>query len=229
MFITLTILLSSLLGFIIPYLSRRFAKFMPADAATAFVFMWHLPHFPKPISKKHQTRFKSLWQKLLISSVFCAALSGLLAVFLLLTQPLPIALSFLLLSLAMIFMAFIDARFQILPDILTVPLLLLGIASAYFYEHITIEESILGSLFGYFVPTIAGVLMCFRCHRAIGGGDIKLLSALGAWFGIIGLNFIIIFSAIFFGLYTLITKRRIAPYGPFMAMAAILMLLLSGI
>ncbi|MGD9637863.1 MAG: A24 family peptidase [Alphaproteobacteria bacterium] len=219
--VSLIVFISTIMGFLFPFLSRRPSKFMPADAATAAVMFCHLPRFPRGINKNHKKRFKKLWFDLIKGSILCGAVCGLITFFFMFKMPFYQGIFISLLCLIMVFMALIDARFQIIPDFFTVPLLIMGIAFANFDSYVDVNDSILGALFGYGAPTLAGVLISWRTKRAIGGGDVKLLAALGAWFGIIGLNFIVFVSVLLFGFYSFLTKQKYLPYGPFAAIAVI--------
>jgi len=81
-------------------------------------------------------------------------------------------------------LALIDARHGILPDILTLPLLLAGLAlAAAAQEGIPVDE-LVGAAAGYLA--FAGVAACYRRARGregLGLGDAKLLAAAGAWLG----------------------------------------------
>lgn len=46
------------------------------------------------------------------------------------------------------------------------------------------------------------MLMLWRSVDAFGGGDIKLLSAIGAWLGLEGVIYTILLSCLVFGLYS---------------------------
>ena len=127
----------------------------------------------------------------------------------------------------MALLAAIDARYHLLPDVLTIPLLLFGFAAAVFGEHIGVITSINGALFGYFVPMLAGVLMHKRHPRGIGGGDYKMLAALGAWLGVDGINLTIAFSFVIFALVSLVKRQRMGPYGPALTIGASLVLLMQ--
>lgn len=225
--VDLIIILSFLTGLLIPFLSRRFAKFMPADSATALVMLWHFPKFPQGLSPKYRLKFKHLWLKLAVSSIICSMICGGLALFFFFKTDAISASGLLFFCLMMIMIAFIDARFYLLPDVLTVPLLILGFSFTYFAEHITLKASIYGAGFGYLIPTLAGVLMFRKYPRALGGGDIKILAALGSWLGITGLNLTIMFSAFLFIIYALIRRKKIGPYGPFIAIASILIIIMQ--
>lgn len=123
----------------------------------------------------------------------------------------------------LLLLAEIDSRMYLLPDIITIPLLVCGfMAAAAGWGLVTPLESGLGALAGYFLPSAVSLLFVWRNKDAFGGGDIKLLAALGAWLGLEVLLYVIIISAVLFGLYALIKKQRSGAYGPALAVAAII-------
>lgn len=78
-----------------------------------------------------------------------------------------------------------DLRYGQLPDLLTLPLLLTGVAlAAVVGSPVTLRDSLTGSAAGYL--GLAGVAWGYRQwaqRPGLGGGDIKLLAAIGAWTG----------------------------------------------
>lgn len=75
-----------------------------------------------------------------------------------------------------------------LPDSMVLPLMWMGIFSAYFFggqNYLpTLEQSILGVASGYGILWFINIFskIVFR-KQGIGDGDLKLLAAMGAWFG----------------------------------------------
>ena len=79
-------------------------------------------------------------------------------------------------------LAIIDFRKYILPDILTLPLLAMGLVYSFFLGTITM--SIIGAIIGYCAFRL--VEITYKKTRGIDGlgqGDSKLLAAGGAWCG----------------------------------------------
>ena len=124
--------------------------------------------------------------------------------------------------LILLLLAEIDYRSFLLPDILTVPLLLLGLVAAVLnMGFITIEESVLGAVVGYVLPVAVSLLIVWYKKDAFGGGDIKLLSAIGAWLGIEGLLYVIALSSVLGLVYALIRRQRELAFGPMIALSGI--------
>ncbi len=203
------------IGFLIPLFSLRFGKFMPADAGTSLSYMFHIPHFPR-FAKKLLKKWGRLLAGCVLSGVFAAAAlcyldytvggeysSAALAVYVFLLG----------------LLAHIDWRTMYLPDVLTVPLLLFG-----FYFTNDYDECVAGALYGYFMPTLVAALVCRFKADCFGGGDVKILAALGAWLGVIGVSAAIVLSVVVFILMLLFTRKKSGPYGPAICFSAFVVL-----
>jgi len=105
-------------------------------------------------------------------------------------------------------LAFLDFESRLLPDLLTLPLLALGICEAVLSESrsVVIACSAAAIAYVYFL-VVSFVSSKFSGRMALGGGDAKLVAALGAWFGIYGVG-IIVFLAGIISLVIAATRRR---------------------
>lgn len=86
----------------------------------------------------------------------------------------------------LVVLAFVDARSKLLPDVLTLPLLWLGLAIQLFPETRTVglELSVIGAIAGYLpLWVFAHLYKLIRGRDGLGMGDLKLLAAMGAWSG----------------------------------------------
>ena len=136
---------------------------------------------------------------------------------------------------ALIYLAYIDWRTFRLPDVITIPLIALGLLFNYFSNFAftnfvnAAQGGITGFLFLWFVN------VCYRHFKqrnGIGMGDAKLLSALGAWLGLSALPSILFIASVaglVGGLIWLRLKKQSIhvafPFGPFLAIAGIIGLL----
>jgi leader peptidase (prepilin peptidase)/N-methyltransferase len=110
----------------------------------------------------------------------CAAL-GLAAA---LAHPLPLALASAGLGWWLLLIAVIDLEHHWLPDRLTLPLIPLGLAAAWAGFGPALPERIGGAAIGWAALfAIAWLYRRFRGREGLGGGDPKLLGAIGAWVG----------------------------------------------
>jgi leader peptidase (prepilin peptidase) / N-methyltransferase len=128
------------------------------------------------------------------------------------------ALGWILLALAMI-----DFRDGILPDALTLPLLLLGLAVTYFADVSRLTDAALGAAAGFLLfASIRWLYQRLRAREGMGLGDAKLLAAAGAWVGWQGLPSVVLIAtalALAAALVLALRGRRITgdlslPFGP---------------
>lgn len=133
----------------------------------------------------------------------------------------------------LICVVFIDWEFQIIPDWLTLPALALGWLWAAF-TPLGLVESLLGTLVGgggLFAVALLGDWIFKK--ESMGGGDIKLSAALGAFLGwkLVVLVFFLsaLVGALASGIWLLVSrdmrKKRMIPFGPFLSIAAVVAVL----
>lgn len=212
-----------LFGLIIPYMARRFSKFMPATPAYALYRMLKPNKSVSGAKKKTNPQYQKLMNRYGMRSIgwgiVTAALSYLAAERFGVEQiGWHLAFIWILLLLCEI-----DNRMCLLPDILTIPLLLLGFTFAVFLgAWVMPAESVIGALGGYIVPVVASLFLVWKHKDVFGGGDIKLLTALGAWLGLELLLYVIILSCIIFGIYAVLKRKRVGAFGPSIVAAAIM-------
>ncbi|MGQ0559773.1 MAG: prepilin peptidase [Sphingosinicella sp.] len=119
-----------------------------------------------------------------------AALVGLVA---LLAHPLPLALFSLLLGLWLLTLAALDAEYHWLPDLLTLPLIPAGLAVAWAGFGPPLGERLIGAAAGFIgLAAIGWLYRRLRGRTGLGGGDPKLLAALGAWVGALALPWVLL-------------------------------------
>lgn len=140
-----------------------------------------------------------------------------------------------LLGATLLYLAYIDLRTFRLPDTITIPLAILGLAFNFLVNPAlaTPINALLGSIFGFaFIWSINCFYRMVKKQDGIGLGDTKLLAALGAWFGwqaIPTILFIAALSGLIGGLIWLYwnkqDRQQAFPFGPFLAFAGIIELL----
>lgn len=162
------------------------------------------------------------------ADAWLAALAGLAAsIALLVLLPLAPALAGIVLTVVLAYLALIDSRTRLLPDRLTLPLIVAGLGLSLTGLPPGPLAAAAGAVVGYAV--IAGLASAYRSTRGIEGiglGDAKLLSALGAWTGIAALPVIVLVAAltalVAYGLSrrpSIFDSRHALPFGPFLAVA----------
>lgn len=151
-------------------------------------------------------------------------LTMIISILVVLQYPNPIQLSFaLLLSWGLIALIFIDAETQLLPDVLTLPLMWLGITAGLFDLFVSLETSVIGAMIGYLsLWTVFWLFKLFMGKEGMGYGDFKLLAAVCAFQGAFMLP-IILFMASIVGLIVAIFNRVgfgvAMAFGPYLAIA----------
>jgi len=121
----------------------------------------------------------------------------------------------------------IDFRTQLLPDVLTLPLLWLGLLISLVPVFVDTREAVIGAAIGYLA--LWSVYWLFKLATGkdgMGFGDFKLFAAAGAWMGYAALLPVIIIAALSGAIIGTILLRtrgqdRSVPFafGPFLAIA----------
>ena len=134
---------------------------------------------------------------------------------------------------ALIPLFLIDFDIQILPDIITLPLLWCGLLLSLFNIFVDSQTSIIGAAVGYLsLWSIYHLFKLATGKEGMGFGDFKLLGAIGAWTGWQALPVVILFSSVVgavIGILLILFKGRDhsqpMPFGPFLAAAGWMTLL----
>ncbi|MCE8031324.1 prepilin peptidase [Halomonas daqingensis] len=137
--------------------------------------------------------------------------------------------------LALLALAVIDLRTQLLPDAMTLPLLWAGLLYQLLFQPLMLPSAVIGAMAGYLA--LWSVYWLFKLvtgKEGMGYGDFKLLAALGAWLGWQYLPMILILSAgvgaiVGIALQLALPRLRGAPmpFGPYLASAGMIALLVG--
>jgi leader peptidase (prepilin peptidase)/N-methyltransferase len=142
------------------------------------------------------------------------------------------AYAFLASALIVIFL--VDLEFQIIPDMITLPGMVLGLAWSFTPGGIGILQSIIGLVVGggslYLIAVLGDWL--FK-KESMGGGDIKMAAMLGAFLGWEKVLLVFVASAVVGLIVSIVLmffspklrEERVVPFGPFIAIAAVLAIL----
>lgn len=125
-------------------------------------------------------------------------------------------------------LAWIDCTSFLLPDVLTLPLLMAGLVLTLGVQPEALTDHCLAAAFGFL--SFQGLAFAYRRLRGwdgLGGGDAKLIAAAGAWCGLALLPFVVLGSAVLGLLAALglaltgraVTSRTRIPFGPCIALA----------
>lgn len=144
----------------------------------------------------------------------------------------PLLLAYAPFGAALVALSFLDLEHFWLPDVLTLPLTLLGLIFSLILPHLRWYEAFSGALVGggaFYV--VAWGYYRLTGREGLGLGDAKLLALIGAFLGIRALPWVVLLSALMgAGVGAVLIWRERAgrltpiPYGPFLAAAALLYL-----
>jgi leader peptidase (prepilin peptidase)/N-methyltransferase len=125
-------------------------------------------------------------------------------------------------------LSWIDFRCMWLPDLLTLPLLLAGLAFTLAVRPADAAVHAASAAIGYLgLRSVSWSYRIIRGREGIGGGDAKLLGAAGAWLGLPGLPYVLLLAALLglaMAACLALRGRRLhagtaLPFGPCLALA----------
>lgn len=161
---------------------------------------------------------------------FIETLTGLLAVLVVYRFGLSGAgLGIFVFSAALVVITFIDLDHQIIPDVISLPGVVAGIAFSFVNPYVTSISSLIGVALG--ASILLAVALSYRAltgREGMGGGDVKLLAMIGAFLGWQSVPFTLLFasctgSAV--GIGAMIRQNSDAklalPFGPFLSFGAL--------
>ena len=132
---------------------------------------------------------------------------------------------------ALMICSFIDLRLMIIPDVISIPMIIIAPIWTFFLPGFTLQDCLIGILLG------GGVLMAIswtyymiKKQVGLGFGDVKLLAGIGGWLGYQCVFPTIMFASLMGSVigigFILISKNKgmqtALPFGPFLAIGAII-------
>jgi leader peptidase (prepilin peptidase)/N-methyltransferase len=125
---------------------------------------------------------------------------------------------------------FIDIDYQIIPDAITYPGIVIGFLSSFVLKNITYKESLLGiAVGGGLLLLVASGYYFLTKKEGMGGGDVKLLAMIGAFLGWKAAIFTIMVGSaigtvlgIAMAIRTQGGRSLAVPFGPFLSLGALL-------
>jgi leader peptidase (prepilin peptidase)/N-methyltransferase len=127
----------------------------------------------------------------------------------------------LLCAVPLVWAAITDYRKRIIPDWTWIVLLLIGIASAFLLPYPTPVQRIAGFL----LPGLCLFLLALK-YGGVGGGDIKLTTAIGFCFGLNTLAVILFAALLPACIYAVVTRQRSIPLAVFLCIGFALSVLI---
>jgi leader peptidase (prepilin peptidase)/N-methyltransferase len=130
---------------------------------------------------------------------------------------------------SLVVVTFIDLDHQIVPDVISLPGIVVGFICSFFLPWLTWQESLFGILLGGgSLFAVAASYELLTKKEGMGGGDIKLLAMIGAflgWKAILPIIFLSSLMGTLVGVPVMFLKgengRFAIPFGPFLAAASI--------
>lgn len=130
---------------------------------------------------------------------------------------------------ALLVIIWIDIHHQIIPDVISIPGIIIGLLFSLINPEVYWLDSLIGVLAGGgILYAIALFYFLWRKVDGMGGGDIKLLAMIGAFLGWQALPFVIFASSVsgtIVGLLAMIQQKKGGqtriPFGPFLSIAAL--------
>ena len=141
-------------------------------------------------------------------------------------------LVFFLFVATLVVVTFIDLDHQIIPDVISLPGIVVGFICSFAVPWLTWQDSLIGIIFGggsLFI--LAYAYEFFAKKEGMGGGDIKLLAMLGAflgWKAVLPVIFISSLLGTLVGIPLMFIKNKngcyAIPFGPFLAVSGLIYL-----
>lgn len=126
-------------------------------------------------------------------------------------------------------LTFIDADTQYLPDSMTLPLVWLGLLYNINGAYVPLVSAVWGAVCGYMSLWLLNrTFKLLTGREGMGGGDFKLLAALGAWLGVAVLPVLVFMSALvglIGALVMRIAKGQQFAFGPSLAVSGLIIFL----
>lgn len=120
-----------------------------------------------------------------------------------------------------------DTRNFMLPDIMTLPLIVTGLGFSYAHDPLIFPHHVLGAALGFMVfTTVAFLYRKLRGREGLGLGDAKLMAGAGAWLGWAGLPSVVLWGGLSALAWAIggrfvagkkLTPGTALPFGPFLA------------
>ena len=155
------------------------------------------------------------------------------------------ALALFVLLYALWVLNWMDALYQLLPDVLTLGLLWTGLLLRAWFAPMSLDDAVWGAVLGYVLLYLPHVLyLKWRGEVGLGLGDAKLLAAVGAWLGLVHVPTVLLLACVaglMYGGVRFLGRARVThrveaqdlrdlrrvriPFGPFISMATALIVL----
>lgn len=137
------------------------------------------------------------------------------------------------LSSTLVLLALIDWDTTLLPDLVVLPLGIVGMVSSYagFTSHTLLVSTVSAAVVFGLLGGLAWAFQRIKGVSGVGGGDLKLLAALATWYGVLGLFYVVLLGSVVTVIWHLVWRRFKGldpqaewPFGPALVLAALVWL-----
>jgi leader peptidase (prepilin peptidase)/N-methyltransferase len=127
--------------------------------------------------------------------------------------------------------SFIDLSHRIIPDVISLPGILIGLVISLFYPQMSFKNALIGvALGGGSLYVVASLYQLVTKREGMGFGDVKLLAMIGAFIGWKGVLFTILCSSFIGSVIGVVLmlmssetdSKYAVPFGPFLSLGAII-------
>ncbi|WP_052708299.1 prepilin peptidase [Xenorhabdus poinarii] len=132
---------------------------------------------------------------------------------------------------ALLLLMIVDIKTYCLPDIITLPLLWIGLLLNVDGHFVSIRSAIYGAISGYLFLWFLYWLCRYTLNKeGIGYGDLKLTAAIGAWLGVEMIPLLMLMASLsgLFGFTMMSLKRKSFPefiaFGPYLCLSAMVLI-----
>lgn len=132
---------------------------------------------------------------------------------------------------ALLVISFIDLDFKIIPDSISLPGIIVGLACGFWFPPAFVHRLIGAGIGAGLFLLVAGGYWLITRREGMGMGDVKLLAMIGAFLGWPSLPVVLVSSSIIGSLIGIVwiiigkkTRKFQIPYGPFLSLGAIIYL-----
>lgn len=167
--------------FIIPFIMALIVSYLPNHLGKQWIAQ------ASEILNNQESTLKLIENKLNKTYAFFIitfVILGLLQLNLLNETPFITSASLLIFMAFMLCISAIDLKYKIIPDYLSLPLLWIGLLVNQSNVFTQAQNSVYGAALGYaFLWSISYIFLLAKKGDVLGGGDLKLIAAIGAWGG----------------------------------------------
>jgi leader peptidase (prepilin peptidase)/N-methyltransferase len=134
---------------------------------------------------------------------------------------------------SLLLVSFIDLPHRIIPDVISLPGIVIGLVISFLHPQLSIKDSLIGALLGGgILYVVASGYRLVTKREGMGGGDVKLLAMIGAFIGWKGVLFTVLCSSFIGSIVGVILmiiasadSKYAVPFGPFLSLGAVIYVL----